>query len=132
MIGHRIEAGVKTIWESAADRARLLRSRQNLISLWSIVAPTWSPCRFGNEFSLGALLEQRVLRGHFSLPVWRFASLIEAPWPLPERSLCSLRHARPEHPEIDTPRWRETEEKWRDARDSVDSWWSAGLRNARK
>lgn len=45
MIGHRIKAGVKTIRESAAGRARLLRSRQNLISLWSTVAPARSLSR---------------------------------------------------------------------------------------
>lgn len=71
MIQHRIKASMKMIWESAAGKAQLLRSRQNLISLWSTVSPACSPCRFANGLSLSALLEQQFSggRGRFSLPV---------------------------------------------------------------
>lgn len=127
MIGHRIKAGVKTIRESAAGRAQLLRSRQNLISLWSTVAPVRSPCRFANEkLSLDASLEQPV---GADVPLFRFGvsrRLIKAPLPLHERSLCSLRHARPERFKIDTPGWHEAEETRRGthAIRSADSHWS--------
>lgn len=64
---HSIEAGVKTIRESAAGEVHLLRSRQNLINLWSMIATV---CGFHRESSFFSSCK------YFLLSLRHFASSI--------------------------------------------------------